>query len=288
MSTILGTPDPVAFTVFGREIRWYAILMASAILISYFLFVKRSMKKGFKEDDLYDLFLVMIPMGVVGARLYYVLFYDLSYYLANPSKILAIWEGGLAVHGSIILGLLGVILVVRKKKWDLLEITDLLVPSLALGQAIGRWGNYFNMEAHGVETTLPWAIRVLENGKWINVHPTFLYESLWDLGVFLVLLLLIDRRKTVNGQTTCWYFIIYSVGRFWIEGLRTDSLMFLGLRQAQLISIVLIILGFGGLMILRRKKDLHTDLVPSEEDDATPLGEEASDEVISPAEDTDA
>ena len=288
MSTILGTPDPVAFTVFGREIRWYAILMASAILISYFLFVKRSMKKGFKEDDLYDLFLVMIPMGVVGARLYYVLFYDLSYYLANPSKILAIWEGGLAVHGSIILGLLGVILVVRKKKWDLLEITDLLVPSLALGQAIGRWGNYFNMEAHGVETTLPWAIRVLENGKWINVHPTFLYESLWDLGVFLVLLLLIDRRKTVSGQTTCWYFIIYSVGRFWIEGLRTDSLMFLGLRQAQLISIVLIILGFGGLMILRRKKDLHTDLVPSEEDDATPLGEEASDEEISPAEDTDA
>lgn len=288
MDTILGTPDPIAFTVFGREIRWYAILMASGILISYFLFVKRAMKKGFREDDLYDLFLVMVPMGVIGARLYYVLFYDLKYYLANPSKILAIWEGGLAIHGSIILGLIGVILVVRKKKWDLLQITDLLVPSLALGQAIGRWGNYFNMEAHGVETALPWAIRVLENGKWINVHPTFLYESLWDLGVFLILILLIDRKKTVSGQTTCWYFIIYSIGRFWIEGLRTDSLMFLGLRQAQLISIALMIMGIAGLMVLKKKKDLHTDLQPASEVKDLPAEEEGSGEENSPSEDKDA
>lgn len=253
MFAFLGTPEPIAFTLFGFEIRWYAIMLSAGILIGFFIFMHRAKKVGMDENKLYDLFLVVVPLAILGCRLYYILFYDLQYYLAHPSEILAIWNGGLAIHGGIIFGILGVLIVAKHHKFNFLQLTDLLAPSLALGQAIGRWGNYFNMEAHGGQTNLPWAITVYEKGLgYINVHPTFLYESLWDLGVCLLLLFVISKKTKHFGEVTCWYFILYSLGRFWIEGLRTDSLYFLGLRVAQLISLGLILLGIVGIVLIKK------------------------------------
>lgn len=281
MYGFLGTPDPIAFTIFGKEIRWYAIMLSTGIILGFFIFVKRAVKRGFIEDDLYDLFLVMVPLGIIGARLYYVVFYNLEYYLKNPSEIIAIWNGGLAIHGGIIFGALGVWLVCRRHKWKLMEVLDLLMPSLALGQAIGRWGNYFNMEAHGVETDLPWAIKVFEHGQWLTVHPTFLYESIWNVGVCLILLLVIAKKEKFYGTVTAHYFIIYSIGRFWIEGLRTDSLMFLGMRQAQLISVALVIAGFIYLKWVKKSGKLAIETVneiPAEEPAEDTLEETEKDE----------
>ena len=159
----------------------------------------------------------------------------------------------MAIHGGIIAGVIVTIVFCRKRGIAVLKLLDLVVPSLALGQAIGRWGNYFNMEAHGTETTLPWAIPVLDAGKVIYVHPTFLYESVWDLLVMFFLLWYEKHREKKYGQGFCLYFVFYSLGRFFIEGLRTDSLMFLGLRQAQLISLAMLVAGLIGFLILRKK-----------------------------------
>lgn len=256
MFAFLGTPDPIAFEIFGRPVRWYAIMLCLGILCGFALFIKRGKKLGLDENKLYDIFLVMIPSAVIGARLYFVLFYDLEYYLANPQEILAVWKGGLAIHGGILFGMLSAYLVCRHHKLNILQIFDLLSPSLALGQAIGRWGNYFNQEAHGTETTLPWAISVYQQGVgYIKVHPTFLYESLWDFLVLLLLIFLISKKTKNYGEVTCWYFILYSIGRFFIEGLRTDSLYFLGMRQAQLLSLALIVCSSVILFVIHKKAE---------------------------------
>lgn len=233
----MGHPDPIAFTIFGIDIRWYGILIACGMLLAVLISCKRAHTHGMTEDDVLDLAIWMLPVGVIGARLYYVLF-NSSYY-HSLSDVLDIRSGGLAIHGGLIFGAIVVFAVSAHKKINPLNMLDLIIPSVALAQAIGRWGNYFNGEAHGGPTDLPWAILV--DGQL--VHPTFLYESIWCLMLFFFLSWFDQKKRTAMGQTFSLYLILYSIERFLVEGLRTDSLMIGPFRQAQVISVCAIIFG---------------------------------------------
>lgn len=230
--------DPIAFSIAGFEIRWYGIFIALAMVIASTYVLKKGKGMGLSEDHLMDLILWVLPSAVIGARIYYVLFYDFSYYMSNPIEILNLRAGGLAIHGGVIGGFLAGWIVTVKKQLPFVKLADVVAPVLILGQAIGRWGNFFNSEAHGGPTNLPWGIMV----DGVKVHPTFLYESIWNFLIFIILIRLLNK-KHFDSQIIALYFILYSVGRFIIEGLRTDSLMIGPFRIAQVISIVLI--GFG-------------------------------------------
>ncbi|MBE6018869.1 MAG: prolipoprotein diacylglyceryl transferase [Clostridiales bacterium] len=233
----MGHPDPIAFTIFGIAIRWYGILIAAGMLIAVLLSCKRAPRHGLTDEDVLDTALLMLPIGVIGARLYYVLF-NLDYY-KSFSSVIDIRSGGLAIHGGLIFGALTVLLVCKHKKIDTLNILDLFIPTVALAQAIGRWGNYFNGEAHGGPTDLPWGILV--DGEM--VHPTFLYESIWCLILFFALSYFDKNKRTAYGQTFALYLLFYSLERFFVEGLRTDSLMIGPFRQAQVISVCAAVFG---------------------------------------------
>jgi len=218
------------------------------MLIGIIIAAKQTKKHGLLEDDVYTLCLIMLPAAVIGARLYYVIFYGVPF-----QDILKIWNGGLAFHGGLFAAVIVVVLFTVIKKQKFLAWADTLIPSCILGQAIGRWGNYFNGEAYGAVTDLPWAIMI----DGVPHHPTFLYESLWDFGVFIFLMWLLNtkRKGYVNykeGSALAWYLILYSIGRFWIEGLRTDSLYLGPLRIAQVVSVLEIIVGIGLLIYLRK------------------------------------
>lgn len=250
---MLPIPNPIAFTLFNIDIRWYAITMVTGIVLGLLLAYWRRKEFGYSEDFLLDYFIWVVPISVIGARLYYVVF-SWDNYKDNLLEIFAIRNGGLAIHGAILFGFIVTLLYIHYKKENLLKFLDFVVPSLALGQAIGRWGNYFNMEAHGRITDVPWAIPVYDYAhEIIYVHPTFLYESILDFALCFFLLFYEKKIEKKTGQATCIYLMVYSIGRFFIEGLRTDSLMFLGLRQAQLISILLFIIGFAGYLYLSKK-----------------------------------
>lgn len=208
---------------------------------------KKYKKAGYLEDDIYDIILVAFPAGIIGARLYYVAF-NWSYYAGDIMKIINIRGGGMAIHGSLIGGILAGYLVCRRKKLDFLDLIDRAAPLFPLGQAIGRWGNFANGEAHGGPTDLPWAINV----DGVMVHPTFLYESIWNLCLFLFLSWY-GAKKKFKGELILLYMGIYSVGRFFIEGMRTDSLMIGPIRMAQLISLVLIAIAGVALAIIYRR-----------------------------------
>lgn len=240
--------DPVAFNIFGISIRWYGILISTGILIGILIAYYEAKRQGYNPDDIIDLSLWCIPAALIGARLYYVAF-QWEYYKGNILKILNTREGGLAIHGGLIAAVLVGYFFTRAKKMPFLKTADIIAPSIALGQAIGRWGNYINGEAHGGPTNLPWGILV----DGVKVHPTFLYESIWDLGLF-ILLVLYRRNKKFDGQIFLLYGIIYSAGRFWIEGLRTDSLMFMGMRTAQIVSVLTIVIGFIAYFVLRKRQ----------------------------------
>lgn len=231
----MQSPGPIAFTIAGFDIRWYGILIAIGMVLAIFISAARAPRHGIDPDDVLDTALIMIPAGIIGARLYYIVF-NWSYYAGDLGRMLDIRSGGLAIHGGLIFGLLAVLWLCKKRKVAFLDMTDLFFPTVALAQAIGRWGNFFNGEAHGIETDLPWAILV--DGKY--VHPTFLYESIWCLVIFIVLSHLY-RQKAFRGRITCLYGIMYSAERFLVEGLRTDSLMLAGFRQAQLLSACVLI-----------------------------------------------
>ena len=222
----MGHPDPIAFSIFGIDIRWYGILIAAGMLTAVLISCKRAPSHGLKDDDVLDMALWMLPAGVIGARVYYVLF-NLDYY-KSLSSMLDIRSGGLAIHGGLIFGMIAVWLVCRHKKIDTLNMLDLIAPSVALAQAIGRWGNYFNGEAHGGPTDLPWGILV----DGVKVHPTFLYESIWCVILFIALSYFDKNKRTAHGQTLALYFIFYSLERFCVEALRTDSLMIGPFKQA--------------------------------------------------------
>ncbi|MCQ2567682.1 MAG: prolipoprotein diacylglyceryl transferase [Mogibacterium sp.] len=228
-------PDPIAFSIGGLDIRWYGVLIAAGMCLCVLILTRRSSRFGIKEDDILDTCLWMLPIGVIGARAYYVLF-NLNYY-HSLRQALNIRAGGLAIHGGIIFAALTVIFVCRHKKISTLNMLDLIMSVLPLGQAIGRWGNFFNGEAHGGPTNLPWGIWV----DGVKVHPTFLYESIWCLLLFIFLSWWIKDRRTFRGQIVCMYAALYSVERYLVEGLRTDSLMIGPFKQAQVLSLVVII-----------------------------------------------
>ncbi len=229
--------NPVAFNLLGMEVRWYGIIISSAMIIGVLLAIRNGKKVGFIEDHIIDVSLLALPLAIIGARLYYVIF-NLDLYKGDFLSMFNTRMGGMAIHGGIIGGILGGLIVCYKRKMNVLKVADIVAPSLILGQAIGRWGNFVNQEAHGGPTNLPWGIVV----DGVKVHPTFLYESIWNMIIF-VILLKIFKNKKFDGQMASIYLIGYSLGRLFIEGLRTDSLMFGSFRVAQLISLVMIIAG---------------------------------------------
>ncbi len=246
-----ATPDPIAFNLFGFDVRWYGIFVTFGIVTAIVLIYLRAPKYQIVRDHTLDMFLWAVPLGIIGARLYYVIF-NWSIYSNDFVKIFRITEGGLAIHGGLILGGLALVFVCRYHKISFLNCLDLFAPAVVLAQGIGRWGNYFNMEAHGRPTNLPWGIPV--NGEF--VHPTFLYESIWCVLLFVFLLIYENRRK-FTGQVFLLYGFLYSLERFFVEGLRTDSLMFGPLRQAQLISILTMFLCLVVYIYLTKKNRHH-------------------------------
>lgn len=242
--------NPVAFSIFGLDIMWYGIFVTLGILLG--IIANSSLidgKHGLTKDNYFDLMIILIPVAVITTRLYYILFYDLEYYISNPGQIFNFRQGGLAIHGGILGGILVVAIYSYLKKINIFYLLDIMAPGLALGQAIGRWGNYANQEAHGGPTNLPWGIMV----DGVKVHPTFLYESLVNICLFAFLYFYISKKKKFHGQIFAIYLIVYSTARFFIEGLRTDSLMLGDFRVAQLISIVGIIIGVVMFMILPKR-----------------------------------
>ncbi len=240
--------NEVAIEIGPLSIRWYAILINLGIVLAIILSRIEAKRQRLNPDTLYDIIIVALPAGIIGARLYYVLF-NLPYYLDYPSEIFKVWHGGLAIHGGLILGVLVGFIYTKIKEIPFLNWADIVAPGIALAQAIGRWGNYINKEAYGYVTNLPWAIYV--DGAYR--HPTFLYESLWNFGVVIMLLFFMRKKYTYKGQIITSYAIFYSIGRFWIEGLRTDSLMIGNFRVAQLISVLIILASIGIKYYLKRK-----------------------------------
>jgi phosphatidylglycerol---prolipoprotein diacylglyceryl transferase len=255
-------------------LRWYGLLIASAVLIGLALSQRLAQSRQISPDLVGDLLVWLIVGAIPGARLYYVLF-QWSYYSQHPDQILAIWRGGIAIHGAIIGGTLAAILFSKVKHCSFWRLADVVAPSLILGQAIGRWGNFFNSEAFGSPTDLPWKLLIPEGRRPTGFesvayyHPTFLYESLWNLMVFGILMTLFIRfPKLKRGTLFLVYAIAYSLGRFWIEALRTDSLMFGPLKMAQMVSLVGIIFGGIGLIWLYLLRRPLPDTAPKQ----TPLG----------------
>lgn len=231
--------DPIAISIGNINIYWYGIIVVMAIFIGLILARKDDGLYGVKFDDVFDFLLIALFVGIVFARLYYVVF-NINYYIKNPLEIFAIWNGGLAIYGGIIGAVIVAVIFCKHKKIKFLNFGDYLVPFLALGQAIGRWGNFVNQEAYGSVTESFFKMRIYDKslGEFINVHPTFLYESVLDLAIF-ILLMIFRKNKRFDGQLFYIYFILYGIGRAIIEGLRTDSLMFMNFRVSQILSVFL-------------------------------------------------
>lgn len=249
--------DPVAFTLGPLQIRWYGIILATAFAAGTLIACRRAVRMRIDPDHIINMIALIIPASIIGARLYYVAF-TWAEYRDDPLSALAVWHGGLAIHGGIMGGVLAGLWYVRRHGLQAWNIADILAPSLILGQAVGRWGNFINQEAHGgpvSEKFISYFPDFIEKQMFIGgryYHPTFLYESAWDFGVFLFLTYYWSRRK-VQGEVALLYLILYSTGRFFIEGLRTDSLMLGPFRAAQLVSLFLILSGI--LVFCRRRRN---------------------------------
>lgn len=265
---VFTSPGPLIFQLGPFSLRWYGLLIALAVLIGLLLATRLGQARGIDPVLIADLLPLLVLAAVLGARLYYVLL-EWRQYQLNWLEALAIWRGGIAIHGALIGGTVAVIAYCRWRKLAFWNLLDVLVPSVALGQAIGRWGNFFNSEAFGLPTDLPWKLYIPTLNRPAPFldqqyfHPTFLYESLWNLGVVALLLILFragakGRIKLPAGALSCVYLVSYSLGRLWIEGLRTDPLCLFstppfcegGLRMAQLMSLLLIVLGSVGLWLI--------------------------------------
>lgn len=242
--------NPILFDFGTIKIYWYSVMILVGFIMAYGVIKIEAYRFGINKEFLFNLIFYTIIFGIIGARLYYVLF-NLPYYMSNPIEILKVWEGGLAIHGGIILGLLVIFIYTRKYKTSTFRMLDIIVVGLLLGQAIGRWGNFFNGEAHGAVTTLK-SLQALHLPEFIidgmNIggvyyQPTFLYESIWCLLGFIIILFIRRLPYIKIGQITSFYLVWYGVGRFVIEAMRTDSLMFFGLKQAQIVSMLMIISG---------------------------------------------
>jgi phosphatidylglycerol---prolipoprotein diacylglyceryl transferase len=258
------------------SIRWYGVLIASAVLIGVNLSQYLASKRQVNPELLSDLAIWLVLAAIPSARLYYVIF-QWRDYAANPGSIIAIWEGGIAIHGAILGGTIAALIFARIKKISFWQLADLVAPSLILGQAIGRWGNFFNSEAFGSPTDLPWKLFIPPDRRPIGLenvayyHPTFLYESLWNLGVFALLMFLFFKgRRLKVGTLFLTYLVAYSAGRVWIEGLRTDSLMLGFLKMAQVVSLAGMAIGLVGLIWLYGLKRSLPDVVDDPNPDSQP------------------
>lgn len=241
--------NPVAFHLFGKDIYWYGIIIACGFLLGLTMACKQADKLGTNADRLTDVMLLAIPLGIIGARAYYVIFYRDLYLDAdgafNWARAVAIWDGGLAIYGGIIAGLLTAIIFCRVKKWEFWPMADAASYALLIGQLMGRWGNFINQEAYGGPCDALWRMGLTVRGEYMEVHPTFLYESLWNLLGLGILYFLIRPRRKFSGQLFLSYVIWYGLGRFWIEGMRTDSLYLFhtGIRVSQALALVSAVVG---------------------------------------------
>ena len=264
------------------NIRWYGFLISISVLIGVFISKKLAKERNIDPEYISEILPSLIISSIIGARTYYVIFewrqysgenFFTSFELFNNSiqipSFIAIWEGGIALHGGLIGGLLSVIFFCKSKNIHLKTFIDILIPSIIFGQSIGRWGNFFNNEAFGIPTNLPWKLfipiqnRPIEFIDYEYFHPTFLYESIWNFLIFIILIIIFNKQNNTNffrpGLISCLYLVGYSFGRFWIEALRTDPLCIGGLppfcdgglRMAQFISIFLFSSGLIGIFFLR-------------------------------------
>lgn len=259
MGIVFNYIDPVAFNLGPLSVRWYGIIIAVGILLGYFVAQRALVKAGLHKDTLVDIIFYSALFGFIAARIYFVIF-QWPYYAENPSEIIKIWHGGIAIHGGLIGGFIAGVIVCKVKNLNPFQIGDIVAPSIILAQGIGRWGNFMNHEAHGGSVSRAFLEQlhlpnfIIEN-LYINgqyYHPTFLYESIWDVAGFIIL---VNIRKHLKlGETFFLYLTWYSIGRFFIEGLRTDSLMLTSnIRVAQLVSILLILISIS-LIVYRRIK----------------------------------
>lgn len=260
--------NPILLRVGPITIYWYSFLILVAFLLAYFMVYRELKKEKMSISFFSDYFFYLVPIAIVGARLYYVIF-EWQSYQDNLLEIFAVWNGGLAIHGGIIAGFLFTLFYTKRKKVNTFKLFDIIAPCLILGQAIGRWGNFFNQEAHGPETTLSFlqslhlpnfiieGMHFSDFGKFTYWHPTFLYESIGCLLGFCLILLIRSYKKVHIGTASAIYFIVYGTIRFFIESLRQDSLMFLGLKVAQLVSIGMILIGLGLLIYSIKKMDYY-------------------------------
>ncbi|HEK4504453.1 TPA: prolipoprotein diacylglyceryl transferase [Staphylococcus aureus] len=259
MGIVFNYIDPVAFNIGPLSVRWYGIIIAVGILLGYFVAQRALVKAGLHKDTLVDIIFYSALFGFIAARIYFVIF-QWPYYAENPSEIIKIWHGGIAIHGGLIGGFIAGVIVCKVKNLNPFQIGDIVAPSIILAQGIGRWGNFMNHEAHGGPVSRAFLEQlhlpnfIIEN-MYINgqyYHPTFLYESIWDVAGFIIL---VNIRKHLKlGETFFLYLTWYSIGRFFIEGLRTDSLMLTSnIRVAQLVSILLILISIS-LIVYRRIK----------------------------------
>lgn len=251
----------VAFNIFGFNVYYYSLCILLGVIVAYILITREGKKQGLPKEFISDLIFYTLIIGILGARVYYCVF-NLDYYLANPSEILKIYNGGLAIHGGVIAGLIFVYFYTKKKNVSFIKILDIVAPAVIIAQSFGRWGNFFNQEAHGGITTyqnlknmhIP---EFIINGMHIEgkyYYPTFFFESIWCLIGFIILMIARKNKNLRKGFQIGFYFIWYGIGRFFIETLRTDSLMFFGLKIAQIVSLIGILIGIIIIVTNRNKK----------------------------------
>lgn len=251
----------VAFNIFGFNVYYYSLCILLGVIVAYILITREGKKQGLPKEFISDLIFYTLIIGILGARVYYCVF-NLDYYLANPSEILKIYNGGLAIHGGVIAGLIFVYFYTKKKNVSFIKILDIVAPAVIIAQSFGRWGNFFNQEAHGGITTyqnlknmhIP---EFIINGMHIEgkyYYPTFFFESIWCLIGFIILMIARRNKNLRKGFQIGFYFIWYGIGRFFIEAFRTDSLMFFGLKIAQIVSLIGIIIGIIIIVTNRNKK----------------------------------
>jgi len=250
--------NPIAFSLGPLEVRWYGILIALGIVLAFIVVQKEMVKRGMHPDFLTDLLIWAVPIAIVSARIYYVIF-SWDYYKDHPGKIIQIWEGGIAIHGALIGAFITTYFFTKRRGISFWKVVDIAAAGLLIGQIIGRWGNFMNQEAHGgavsekfLETTIipDWIMNQMTI-EGVTYHPTFLYESMWNI-VGLIIIILLRKVNLKRGEMFLFYLFWYSAGRFFIEGMRTDSLYVIGeLRAAQLVSVITIIVAVA-VFIVRR------------------------------------
>ncbi|HIC88133.1 MAG TPA: prolipoprotein diacylglyceryl transferase [Anaerolineae bacterium] len=259
-------PDPIAFQIGALQIRWYGLLIVTGAVLAAYIASREAARRGFDPDHVWNALVYVLITGIIGARVQYLIAASLEselmrqYYLSHPLAMIATWQGGLGIYGAVAGGILGLWVYARRAKLGFVTWLDIIVVGVPLAQAIGRWGNFFNQELYGYPTDVPWAIFIRPANRlpgfeqYERFHPTFLYESIWNLIVFAILMWLARRRsnRLLPGEVTGAYFILYSFGRFWIEFVRIGHSVALGLTMAQWLALTLIVVVGAALWIRRR------------------------------------